>query len=280
MVGFSAVGVGVLGLGGVGYARAVEPEWVDLERSEVSIVGLDRAFDGYRVVQISDVHADGWMTPARLSDVVRLVNGEWPDLVAFTGDLVTADDFSDVSASEVAPRLVGPLRGMRARDGAVAVLGNHDHWADADLVRRVLGDGGFREVGNRHFSVRRAGAELHFAGVDDVMEGRDRLGMVLDGLPGEGAAVLLAHELDFADTSAESGRFGLQISGHSHGGQVSVPGVGPPVLPPLGEKYPAGRYEVGGMVQYTNRGLGVIQPRIRFGCRPEITTFVLRAKTG
>ncbi len=274
------MGVGVLGLGGVGYARAVEPEWVDLERSEVSIVGLDRAFDGYRVVQISDVHADGWMTPARLSDVVRLVNGEWPDLVAFTGDLVTADDFSDVSASEVAPRLVGPLRGMRARDGAVAVLGNHDHWADADLVRRVLGDGGFREVGNRHFSVRRAGAELHFAGVDDVMEGRDRLGMVLDGLPGEGAAVLLAHELDFADTSAESGRFGLQISGHSHGGQVSVPGVGPPVLPPLGEKYPAGRYEVGGMVQYTNRGLGVIQPRIRFGCRPEITTFVLRAKTG
>lgn len=280
MVGFSAVGVGALGLGGVGYARAVEPGWVDLERGEVSIVGLARAFDGYRVVQISDVHADGWMTPARLSDVVRLVNGERPDLVAFTGDLVTADDFSDVSASEGAPRLVGPLRGMRARDGAVAVLGNHDHWADADLVRRVLGDGGFREVGNRHFSVRRGGAALHFAGVDDVMEGRDRLGMVLDGLPGEGAAVLLAHEPDFADVSAESGRFGLQISGHSHGGQVSVPGVGPPVLPPLGEKYPAGRYEVGGMVQYTNRGLGVIQPRIRFGCRPEITTFVLRAKTG
>ncbi len=143
-------------------------------------------------------------------------------------------------ASEVAPRLVGPLRGVRIRDGAVAVLGNHDHWADAGLVRRVLGDGGFRDIGNRHFSVRRGRNVLHFAGVDDVMEGRGRLGSVLDRLPE----------------------------------------VGPPVLPPLEERYPAGRYEVGEMVQYTNRGLGVIEPRLRFGCRPETTTFVLRAGAG
>lgn len=279
MAGLSVAGGGVLGIGGVGYARGVEPGWVDVERIEVPLAGLARAFDGYRVVQISDVHADGWMTPKRLSDAVRLVNGERPDLVAFTGDLVTVDDFSDVLAAKVAPGLVGPLRGVRSRDGAVAVLGNHDHWAGADLVRQVLEDGGLREVGNGHFSVWRGRGVLHFAGVDDVMEGRDRLGAVLDGLPGEGAAVLLAHEPDFADRSAESGRFGLQLSGHSHGGQVRLPGVGPPVLPPLGEKYPVGRYEVGGMVQYTNRGLGAIQPRLRFGCRPEITTFVLRAAT-
>ncbi len=179
MAGLSVAGAGVLGIGGVGYARRVE-------RVEVALAGLARAFDGYRVVQISDVHADGWMTPERLSDAIRLVVGERPDLVAFTGDLVTSDDFSDVLAAEVAPRLVGPLRGVRARDGAVSVLGNHDHWADAGLVRRVLADGGFRAIGNGHFSVRRGGGVLHFAGVDDVMEGRDRLGVVLDGLPGEG----------------------------------------------------------------------------------------------
>ena len=253
---------------------------MDLERVEVSLAGLDRVFDGYRVVQISDVHADGWMTPERLSDAVRQVNGERPDLVVFTGDLVTSDEYSDALASEVAPRLVGLLREVRSRDSAVAVLGNHDHWSDAELVRRVLGDGGFRHIGNGHLSVRRDGEALHFAGVDAVMEGRDRLGAGLDGLPGEGGAVLLAHEPDFADRSAGSGRFGLQLSGHSHGGQVNVPGVGPPVLPPLGEKYPAGRDEIGGMIQYTNRGLGMIQPRLRFGCRPEITAFVLRARKG
>ncbi len=182
--------------------------------------------------------------------------------------------------ARVAPRLVGPLREVRAPDGAFAVLGDHDHWADAGLVRRVLGDGGFREVGNGHFSVRRGGEVLHLARVDDVMEGRDRLGAVLGGLPGEGAAVLLAHEPDFANRGAEGGRFGLQLSGHSHGGQVRVPGAGAPVLPTLGEKYPVGRYEVGGMVRYANRGLGAIQPRLRLGCRPEITTVVLRAGVG
>ncbi len=153
MAGLSVAGGGVLGLGGVGYARGVEPGWVDVGRIEIPLAGLARVFDGYRVVQISDVHADGWMTPERLSDAIRRVNGERPDLVAFTGDLVTADDFSDVLAAEVAPRLVGPLR-------------------------RVLRDGGFRDVGNGHFSVRRDGGVLHFAGVDDVMEGMDRLGVV------------------------------------------------------------------------------------------------------
>jgi hypothetical protein len=108
MAGLSVAGAGVLG---AGYARGVEPGWVDVEHVEVSIAGLARVFDGYRVVQIGDVHADGWMTPERLSDAVRIVNAERPDLVAFTGDLVTADDFSDVPAAEVAPRLVGPLRG-------------------------------------------------------------------------------------------------------------------------------------------------------------------------
>lgn len=197
----AALSAGVTGALGFGYAWWVEPGWVGVERVEVGLPRLDAAFDGYRVVQVSDVHADGWMTPGRLSDAVRLVNGERPDLVALIGDLVTSDDFADASFADVAPRLVGPLKGIRARDGAVAVLGNHDHWTDARLVRRVLRDGNLEDVGNGFVSVRRGGAALHVAGV-------------LDALPGGGAAVLLAHEPDFADTGAESGRFDLQLSGH------------------------------------------------------------------
>ncbi|CAA9462787.1 MAG: hypothetical protein AVDCRST_MAG02-2632 [uncultured Rubrobacteraceae bacterium] len=89
MAGLPVAGAGVLG---VGYARGVEPGWV--ERAEVSFAGLHPAFDGYRVVQISDVHADGWMTPQRFSDAVWPVNAERPDLAVFTGDLVTSDGFS------------------------------------------------------------------------------------------------------------------------------------------------------------------------------------------
>ncbi|HVO42428.1 MAG TPA: hypothetical protein VMT34_07385, partial [Aggregatilineales bacterium] len=107
---------------------------------------------------------------------------------------------------------------------------------------------------------------------------RDRLPAVLAQLPGEAAAVLLVHEPDFADVSAATGRFDLQLSGHSHGGQVIPPFFKrPPVLPLLGKKYPIGVYRVDGMVQYTNRGLGMLRPYIRVNCRPEITMLTLHS---
>lgn len=100
---------------------------------------------------------------------------------------------------------------------------------------------------------------------------------LLDQLAAGAGAILLAHEPDFADLSAPTGRFALQLSGHSHGGQISLPLLGAPILPPFGRRYPRGRYQVGEMIQYNNRGLGMVQPSRRFNCRPEITLFTLRA---
>ena len=102
-----------------------------------------------------------------------------------------------------------------------------------------------------------------------------RLDQVLDKLTDDSPAILLAHEPDFADISSKTGRFAMQVSGHSHGGQVIVPFHGPLVLPYLGQKYPKGLYRLGQMVQYTNRGVGMIYPYVRFNCPPEITLFVL-----
>ena len=109
------------------------------------------------------------------------------------------------------------------------------------------------------------------------MEGRSRLDLVLDKLPENGAAVLLAHEPDFADVSSATGRFDLQLSGHSHGGQVRMPIRGPVFLPPFSQRYSSGLYEVGEMLQYTNRGLGFVDARLRFLCRPEITVLTLES---
>jgi predicted MPP superfamily phosphohydrolase len=95
-------------------------------------------------------------------------------------------------------------------------------------------------------------------------------------LKDDSAAILLAHEPDFADISMRTNRFDLQVSGHSHGGQVVFPFYGPPILPYLGQKYPSGLYRVGSMLQYTNRGVGMIDPPIRFNCPPEITMFELQ----
>jgi len=159
----------------------------------------------------------------------------------------------------------------------VAVLGNHDYLTGVELVRRCIREAGITELVNSVLTLRRGDASLHVAGIDDVMEGRSRLDLVLHDLPDSGAAILLAHEPDFADVSAATGRFDLQLSGHSHGGQVRVPFLMLLALPPFSQRYTSGLYEVGGMIQYTNRGLGFVNLRLRFLCRPEITVLTLRS---
>ena len=266
--------LGVLLLGGLVYVRKVEPEDVQVVPVSLVLPRLDAVFDGYRIAQISDIHADGWMTPGRVLSLVNLVNAEAPDLVAITGDLATYSRFR--SLIRHASRLVAPLQRLQATDGVVAVLGNHDHKTDARTVRRVLAASGVIELHNAVLTLRRGGESLYLCGVDDLKEGAPRLDLALERLSEEGAAVLLAHEPDFADESAATGRFDLQLSGHSHGGQVGVPLLRYPFLPKLSRKYPTGLYRVGDLFLYTNRGLGA-HPRFRFNCRPEITVFTLRS---
>ena len=279
-----SLGAAVGGAGVLAYARYVEPYRVAVERVTLTLPRLAPAFDGYRIVHISDFHLDGWMTPERLERVVDLVNEQKPDLVAITGDFVAV-------SIDYALGLPGPLQRLGATDGALAVLGNHDHMNGADAVRRALSEAGVADVSNGVRTLRRDGAALHLCGVDSVMEGYDRLDGVIEALDAAepGCAVLLAHEPDFADESAATGRFDLQLSGHSHGGQVRIPFLEAPYVvpllsrlgfsfvPPLIYEYPSGLYEVGGMYQYTNRGLGVIYARFRLNCRPEVTVLTLRS---
>ena len=102
------------------------------------------------------------------------------------------------------------------------------------------------------------------------------LDAALEGAPDRSTVILLAHEPDFADRVAADGRVALQLSGHSHGGQVRLPFIGAPMLPHLGRKYPYGLRRVGSMWLYTNRGVGVIAPPVRFNCRPEVTLLTLQ----
>jgi len=267
-VGASAV----LGAGGLLYAREVETRRVEVVRPTLVLPRLAPEFDGYRLVQIGDFHLDDWMQQGRLNRIMELVNEQRPDLVAIMGD------FASYSARRLdAGLLVGALRRLSARDGVFATLGNHDYLTDVDLVRRCVRDAGITELLNDVYTLKRGGAGLHVAGIDDVMEGRSRLDLVLGRLPEEGAAILLAHEPDFADVASATGRFDLQLSGHSHGGQVRVPLLTRLVLPPFSQRYPRGLREVGGMVLYTNRGLGTVHARLRFLSRPEITVLTLRS---
>jgi predicted MPP superfamily phosphohydrolase len=235
------------------------------------LAGLPLAFDGFRIIQISDFHIGTSLNRTDLEQVVQRVNALRPDLVAITGDFVNHN------AEKHVPEIAQALKGLTPEVPKLAVLGNHDHWTDARAVRWALDDCSITELRNSAVEMHRNGSSIHIAGIDDHLAGYGNLAETLTHLPEQSSAILLAHEPDFAEISAPTRRFSLQISGHSHGGQIKLPFIGAPYLPPLGRKYPGGLYQINGMKLYTNRGLGTSWLGIRINCPPEITVFNLCA---
>jgi uncharacterized protein len=253
-------------------ATGFNPDVFEVVPISVEVAGLDPSFEDYRIVQISDIHLGQWITPERLSGAIDLVNEQNPDLIAITGDFVS------YVFEPLADDLASSLNKLHPGDAVVATLGNHDHWVGAEGLRDLMSECNVTDLSNDVFTLTKGSAELHIAGVDSVMANKDRLDLVMKKLPPDGPAILLAHEPDFADVSSKTGRFDLQLSGHSHGGQLVIPGLGTPIRSWHFKKYPLGRYQVGSMVQYTNRGLGTNLFWSRINCPPEITVIDLKAR--
>ena len=243
-------------------------EIVDLK---VPIPDLDPSFNDYRIVHISDIHLGQWISAKRIVGVVNLVNKLKPDLIAITGDSVS------YVVNEPVLDMLRFLKNLKPNDATVAVLGNHDHWVGPEEIRKVMKESNIIELENDVYTLKRGDAMLYIAGVDSITLEKQDLDAVLRKLPSSGPAILLAHEPDFADETAATGRFSLQLSGHSHGGQMIIPGIGTPFRGSKFRKYPLGEYQVGEMVQYTNRGLGTNVFWIRINCPPEITILRLQS---
>jgi predicted MPP superfamily phosphohydrolase len=269
-----AIDLALLAAGGAGWSFLVEPNWIKVEHVNLELPRLGSEFSGIRIAQISDIHMGGWMNAERLQHIADLVKKQKPDLLFLTGDFLIGHTF-DTSSEEHIQDLIDILAPLAKSFPSFGILGNHDYWTNADAVREMMKASGITELSNSVVTITHGNQNLHLCGVDDIWERHARLDDVVDQLPDDSVAILLAHEPDFADVSAETGRFDLQVSGHSHGGQVVIPSYGPPILPYLGQKYPSGLYQVGNMLQYTNRGVGMIDPAVRFNCPPEITVFTL-----
>jgi predicted MPP superfamily phosphohydrolase len=260
--------------GGALWSYFIEPSSPRVETVRLKLPGLTQAFFDLRIAQISDIHMGGWMNSGRLGHIVELITQEKPDILLLTGDFLIGHEFNSDSEQHL-QEIINVLSPLTKIVPSFGILGNHDYWTNADAVREMLMSCNVTELTNSVFTLSRGSEMLHLCGVDDIWEGGVRLDEVTDKLRDNSAAILLVHEPDFADVSAETGRFDLQVSGHSHGGQVVIPFYGPPILPYLGRKYPSGLYQVRSMLQYTNRGVGMIDPAVRFNCPPEITIFVL-----
>ena len=280
-----AIGGSALGLATGAYAHTIAPARCTFPESEITVPNLPRAFDNFRVAVIGDLHLDEEPDTQRLGRIVARINDWQPDIVTLVGDYISLE------AKSVAEQLTRELGKLRARDGVWATMGNHDHWGSdgsgrvLSILRHVLKTANVTELCNDFTTLKREGARLVLAGLDSYSGQPD-----LDGLQAKLAArrdctILMLHEPDYADITAPRACFDLQLSGHSHGGQVVIPFVGPPILPPRGEKYHSGLYRVeydsehgrGEMLQYTTRGAGTSGMRVRFNCPPEVSLLKLRA---
>jgi hypothetical protein len=254
------------------YGLKIEPNWFQVVRLQLNLPHLTQAFDGFKIVQISDIHVSHYMTEKRLERVVNLVNQQKPDIVVITGD------FINKYRQFVPPLLVKELKKLNPQELTLSVLGNHDHWRkrQTERLRKALVRSDVINLDNQVYTLTRGREKLIFAGIDDPYTGQGNLAKLLEVLPEDGAVILLVHEPDFADISQKIGRFDLQLSGHSHGGQIRLPLLGALVLPSGGKKYVMGLQKVNNMIEYTNRGVGMTKVPFRFGSRPEITVFTLK----
>ena len=236
---------------------------------DLTMPSLERTFDNFKLVQISDLHLTKFMPEKRLDRIIKLVNRQQPDAIAITGDVITKRNGFEPK------QLQSKLSQLQAKT-ILSVLGNHDHWQQKiNLLKQVLADSKITNLDNQIYIIERGTDKLVFAGLDDPYWGSPDLPKIMAQLPDDSTAILLVHEPDYINLSAKTHRFALQLSGHSHGGQIKIPFIEPLILPIGAKKYYAGLSRVEDTITYTNRGLGMTGLPYRFGSRPEITVFTL-----
>jgi uncharacterized protein len=254
----------------------LEPNLPQLVRKEIGLRRWPSRLDGFTIALLSDFHYDPVFSVHPIKAAISMVNELRPQLIVLTGDFVSAPLVGNYAAAAArAEPCATLLSGLRAPHGLWAVLGNHDVATDPVRVTTALQSAGIRVLSNSAIPVEENGGRFWLAGVDDALERRADLQTALQGVPSDEAAVLLAHEPDYADYVVRY-PVDLQLSGHSHGGQVRLPFLPPLYLPGLAKKYVMGLHQVGRLTLYTNVGIGTVGVPVRLNCRPEVTLLTLR----
>jgi predicted MPP superfamily phosphohydrolase len=263
-----AAGATSVALVGVGVATAMGPP--DLLRVPVRLRRLDAAFNGFRIAVVSDIHLGPLAGRAHTERIVRMINETEPDLVAVVGDLV------DGTVEELGPA-AEPLRDLVSREGTFFVTGNHEYFVeDPSSWLRELERNGVHPLRNENTLIRRGAGAFTLAGVNDIAGAQHSdppdFDRALSGADASGPTILLAHQPVMVDDAAGRG-VDLQLSGHTHGGQMwPFHYIVRAVQPSL-----AGLSTVGDTQLYVTRGAGFWGPPVRIGARPDITVVSLQA---
>lgn len=253
-------------------ARRNEIRWLVEEFTEIPVANLPPSLEGFTIVQLTDLHLRPFTQLEHIERAVARTNLLKPDLVVLTGDYVWHDE-QDIL--DLAPALAK----LDAKFGLFAVLGNHDIKANEVLITQTFESHGIKVLCNEGLDIQVGHHRLHLAGIDDGWLGKPDIKATLAGHRGNIPVVLLAHEPDMIDWYADDTRISLQLSGHTHGGQIQVTPGKPFIRPYLGKKYVQGLHRVNQSWIYTSRGIGSTGLPIRRNCAPEITHLTLVSGT-
>lgn len=263
---------GILGVAALfslplGYSNQGERFWYKVNQIPISFDRLPQAFHGLRLVQFSDVHLGHYFDERHLLKVVEIIQSLQPDMICFTGDLVEQDGSVLQASIPVLSMLKAPL-------GKWAVPGNHDYRGNIHQVLDGLEKADFEVLINRNKRITKEHQSIWIAGVDDSLNGNPNMKEAIRGILESEFKILLSHTPDYADM-AKQYSVDLQLSGHSHGGQIRIPFYGSVITPIGAKKYIDGLYrlEDSHSLLYVNRGIGTTVMPLRFACRPEITLF-------
>ena len=263
------------------YSSEIARHVIEVSYPEIRIPNLPASFDGFRIAQLSDIHLDEFTEPFFLHMAIDRINRLSPDAVFLTGDFITHEllprSFSVHSAWKCAKML--DTLACRLR---YAALGNHDVAVDALAVSEALASSGISVLRNSCAALSLGSSRLWLAGVDDCVEGQPDIDRAIPEFirkRNTEPIIFLCHEPDFVDhlLAHPAGQsVALMLSGHTHGGQVRIPFLGPMGLPELGKKYVEGFFRLQHLQLYVNRGIGTVGLPLRLNCPPEITLITLR----
>lgn len=268
------VTIGTLGIGLVFYTVKIEPRLIWTKRVDIASKYVTKDLEGLKIVQFTDTQLGPFYTLEDLKKVVARVNKEDADLVVFTGDLI--DEFKHYSGDiEEISSLLGQ---MKAKIGKYAIYGNHDRGGGGEKVYEpIMAEGGFTVLVNEVNPLRIGQTKINLIGIDDALLGVPLITNTLKTLPKDTFNLLLIHEPDAAEVSKKF-PVDLQLSGHSHGGQIRLPFIGTLITPPGAQTYTHGLYKIAGnerLKLYVSTGLGNTRLPFRLMNIPEVVVFTL-----
>ena len=248
----------------------IEPFWLRVREAVISSKDVPSAFHGARVVFVSDIHHGPYFSRDRVKKLVEKINALNPDIVLLGGDYFHRS-----------PKYIEPcfeeLKELNAQE-KFAVLGNHDHWESAGLTRECMKNAGIEILDNRAAWIEKDGERIKIGGVGDMYEDEQDIEPTIGDVAENNFVMLLSHNPDFAE-HIKTKKIDLILSGHTHGGQVTLFGLWAPIIPSVyGQKYRAGIIKTGYTKVIITTGVGTITPPVRFFARPEIILIQLKSE--